>query len=335
MQNDQHPEQPSIDTLAALLKAASDSLRLQVLQVLGSNSFAASELSTLLELGQSRLSHHLKLLAQAGLIEAKREGNTLFYRRCLPNWQGTPNIAALQQAIFTATDSAERSAELDASLLTIEQLRSAQSQAYFAEQGDLRNDPVLAYSDEYQELAADILKRALPTPTDSALEIGPGEGHFLMRIAPWFNQLVGIDNSQAMLARAQENFAAQGVSNIELIQGNWPHNAPAKQFDAVIINMVLHHLAHPADSLIAAARRLKENGVLLITELCEHQQNWAKEQSGHVWLGFANDDLERWTAEAGLVPQEAQFLALRNGFQIQVRSFVAPATAPRNNSTVQ
>src|SRR5699024_1704725 len=84
--------EPTIDALAALLKAAADPLRLQVLQVLGSNSFAASELSALLGLGQSRLSHHLKLLAQAKLVEAKREGNTLFYRRCLPNWKAWPKL---------------------------------------------------------------------------------------------------------------------------------------------------------------------------------------------------------------------------------------------------
>jgi len=317
--------EPTIDALAALLKAAADPLRLQVLQVLGSNSFAASELSALLGLGQSRLSHHLKLLAQAKLVEAKREGNTLFYRRCLPNWQGVAEVAALQQAIFTAANKAARNAEVENALLKIEQQRSAQSHAYFAEQGDSSNDPFLAHSNDYQELAANILQRALPANAHSALEIGVGEGQFLVRIAPWFQHLVGIDSSANMLARAKERFAAHNMPSTQLTQGIWPHNGPAQQFDAVVLNMVLHHLAHPADSFIAASRRLKRDGVLVLTELCEHQQQWTKERCGHVWLGFSEEDIARWAAEAGLKTEETQFLALRNGFQIQVRSFVAPA----------
>lgn len=321
MQNNE----PTIDALAAVLKAAGDPLRLQVLQVLGSNSFAASELSALLGLGQSRLSHHLKLLAQAELVEAKREGNTLFYRRRLPNWQGMAELAAVQHAIFTAADKTAHNAEVETALLKIEQQRSAQSQAYFAEQGDSSNDPFLAYSDAFQELAADMLKRTLPSNAESALEIGVGEGQFLVRIAPWFQQLVGIDRSANMLARAKARFAQHHMPCTQLVQGSWPHNGPAQQFDAVVLNMVLHHLAHPADSFIAAARRLKPGGVLLLTELCEHQQQWTKERCGHVWLGFSEGDMARWAAEAGLMAQETQFLALRNGFQIQVRSFVAPA----------
>ncbi len=311
---------PTLDALAAFLKAAADPLRLQVLQVLGSNSFAASELSALLGLGQSRLSHHLKLLAQAGLVEAKREGNTLFYRRALPNWSDPLAFAHAHQAVFDAVDNTQQQPEVQEALLTIEQNRSALSQAYFEEHGHISQDPFLAYSQDYHELAADMLKRALPANAHSALEIGPGEGQFLQQIAPLFTHLMGIDRSQNMLQAARERLGKQKIS-AELVLGNWPHNAPAQQFDAVILNMVLHHLAHPADSFIAAARRLKPQGLLLITELCEHQQQWTSERCGHIWLGFAEEDLQRWAEQAGLVPQEAQFLALRNGFQLQVRSF--------------
>lgn len=320
MQTPDTSQTPTIDALAILLKAAADPLRLQVLQVLGSNSFAASELSALLNLGQSRLSHHLKLLAQAGLVEAKREGNTLFYRRALPNWGNPTAFAHAHQAVFDAVDSTQHEPEIQAALLKIEHNRSVLSHAYFEEQGHISQDPFLAYSQDYHELAADILQRALPNNAHSALEIGPGEGHFLQHIAPLFTHLTGIDRSQKMLQTAQDRLDKHKIT-AELVLGNWPHNAPAQQFDAVILNMVLHHLAHPAESFIAAARRLKPQGLLLITELCEHQQQWTTEQCGHIWLGFAEEDLQRWAEQAGLAPQEVQFLALRNGFQLQVRSF--------------
>src|SRR5699024_12582670 len=99
MQTPAPSQTPTLDALAAFLKAAADPLRLQVLQVLGSNSFAASELSALLDLGQSRLSHHLKLLAQAGLVEAKREGNTLFFRSALPSLGNTFAFAYARHAV--------------------------------------------------------------------------------------------------------------------------------------------------------------------------------------------------------------------------------------------
>lgn len=316
------PSPVTLNTLAALHKAAGDELRLKVLQALGNNSFSASELSALLHLGQSRLSHHLKVLTQAALVEARREGNTLFYRRRLPDWVLSPMLARAQQALFDGLDETSLDDAMHTALIAIEQQRSALSQAYFASQeSDFSQDPFLAYSDDYHALAADMLKRALPNGGESLLEIGPGTGRFLQRVAADFPQLVGFERSATMLTRARQHLDAAQIS-AQLIQGDWPHNGPAQQFDAVIINMVLHHMAHPADALIAAARRLKPTGVLLITELCAHDQQWAKENCGHVWLGFEEADLLHWLSSAGLAVEESQFMALRNGFQIQVRSFM-------------
>lgn len=316
------PPPITLETLTTLYKAAGDGLRLKVLQALGNNSFAASELSTLLDLGQSRLSHHLKVLTQAALVEVRREGNTLFYRRRLPDWTLSPALASVHQALFNALDETTHDNAMQTALIAIEQQRSALSQAYFASQdSDFSQDPFLAYSDDYQALAANMLKRALPNGGENLLEIGPGNGSFLQRVAENFTHLVGFERSATMLMRAQQHLKAAKV-NAQLIQGDWPHNGPAQQFDAVIINMVLHHMAHPADALIAAARRLKPTGVLLITELCVHDQQWTKENCGHVWLGFEEADLLRWLSSVGLVAEESQFMALRNGFQIQVRSFM-------------
>jgi len=91
--------------------------------------------------------------------------------------------------------------------------------------------------------------------------------------------------------------------------------------DAVVLNMVLHHLPAPASAIGAAARQLNEGGTLLITDLCRHDQHWAHEACGDFWLGFEEADLVDWAGRAGLALQESQFLALRNGFQVQVRTF--------------
>lgn len=329
------PSAFTLNSLAAFYKAAGDELRLKVLQALGNNSFAASELSTLLALSQSRLSHHLKVLTQAGLVEARREGNTLFYRRRLPDWEASPITAAAQQALFHSLNQMALDPDMQAAFELIEQARSAKSQAYFASQDTrLQEDPFLAYSQDYQALAASMLQRALPQGGEALLEIGPGEGQFLAKVAKHFQYLLGIERSPAQLQRAKKLLQAQGV-NAQLEQGHWPNQAPAQQFDAVVLNMVLHHMAHPADALIAAARRLKPNGVLIITELCAHQQLWTQTNYGHVWLGFHEQDLQHWLASAGLEAQECQFMALGNGFQLQVRSFTHPKTKQMNGTTTE
>ena len=85
--------------------------------------------------------------------------------------------------------------------------------------------------------------------------------------------------------------------------------------------MVLHHAPDPAAILNDLARLLKKNGVLLVTELCHHDQTWAYESCGDLWLGFEPNDLSSWADAAGLDEGESLYLAQRNGFQIQLRQF--------------
>src|SRR5699024_8248655 len=138
-------------------------------------------------------------------------------------------FAHAHQAVFEAVDNTQHKAGVQEALLAIEQNRSALSQVYFEEHGHISQDPFLAYSQDYHELAADMLRRALPDNAQSALEIGPGEGQFLQQIAPLFTHLMGIDRSQKMLQTAQERLGKKNIA-AELVLGNWPHNAPAQQF---------------------------------------------------------------------------------------------------------
>jgi ArsR family transcriptional regulator len=105
----------------------------------------------------------------------------------------------------------------------------------------------------------------------------------------------------------------------------------------VVLNMVLHHFAAPAEAIKQLARRVKPGGSLLITELCSHNQSWAREACGDLWLGFEQDDLARWAAAAGLSSEESLYIGLRNGFQIQVRHFQksTAASAARSLPNIQ
>lgn len=121
------------------------------------------------------------------------------------------------------------------------------------------------------------------------------------------------------LARCQQ----AGLTNVSLhLADALSDEYPAA--DCLVLNMVLHHFAAPADALQQLARRLSPGGSLLITELCSHNQSWTRQACGDLWLGFEQDDLTRWALAAGLVSGESLYVGLRNGFQIQVRHFAKP-----------
>lgn len=314
------PALPDItDHLAGFLKAAGDPLRLQVLQVLGQSSFGVLELCDIMAMKQSGMSHHLKVLARGGLVEKRREGNSIFYRRRLPQAENVEG--AIHSALLDELDDGALDDAVAARLQQVQQQRAEQSRAFFArhaEQHDAQQELIADY-EQYAEQACELLLRACPEGK-RALEIGPGDGRFLCELAGHFEQVTGLDNAHAMLERARKTVAKR--SNVQLILGDWPDSARTlPTVDAVVLNMVLHHLPAPASALRAAARQLNDGGTLLITDLCRHDQHWAHEACGDFWLGFEEADLVDWAGRAGLALQESQFLALRNGFQVQVRTF--------------
>lgn len=321
--NAQAPSTPAAaeitDQLAGFLKAAGDPLRLQVLQVLGQSSFGVLELCDIMAMKQSGMSHHLKVLAQGGLVEKRREGNSIFYRRRLP--QTDHPEGALHSALLDQLDDGQLDLQVAHRLEQVQSQRAEQSRAFFArhaEQMDEQRELIADYG-QYAEQALELLLRACPDGR-KALEIGPGDGQFLLELAARYEKVIGLDNAEAMLAVARQAVAKQ--QNVELILGEWPAGADTlPTVDAVVLNMVLHHLPSPASAIRAAARQLNDGGTLLITDLSLHDQYWAHEACGDVWLGFEETDLVDWAGRAGLVLQESQFLALRNGFQVQVRTF--------------
>ena len=307
------PEEP-MAPLVQLLKAAGDGLRLAVLRVLGQSSFGVLELCEIFAMRQPAMSHHLKVLAQAGLVESRREGNSIFYRRRLPE-------SELHGGLLEEIDARPLEQDSQVRLAAVLTRRAEQSRAYFERYAEeAEHEELIADYPQYADIALQLLRRARPAG-ELAVEIGPGEGEFLLELAAHFRRVIGYDNAPAVLARAQRRVAA--CDNVSLIQGEWPAVAPDEaEADAMVLNMVLHHLPSPADSLRAAAWRLKPGGVLLVTELCAHDQHWAHDACGDLWLGFEEQELLGWAQRAGLTQLEAQFVAQRNGFQVQVRTFV-------------
>ncbi|MDI9244547.1 metalloregulator ArsR/SmtB family transcription factor [Marinobacter sp. CHS3-4] len=313
-----------VDTLAPIFKASGDPLRLEILRVLRRDTFGVLELSQLFAMRQSGMSHHLKVMHKAGLLEPQREGNAIFYRRPL-NLNSDKLTDQTIRQVFDAVDRIPLPPHLQEKIEAIRTQRADQSQAFFARYAEKfrEQQELIAAFDLYAKPVADLIsQRAQRQNWKVALEIGPGEGGFLPVLSRTCEHVVALDNSRDMLAKATRTCIEEKLHNVDLIEGVTDTLlARGDAFDLVVANMVLHHVPSPADIFLDAAALMNTGGCLVISDLCSHDQDWAKENCGDLWLGFEPEELTNWAIDAGLVAGESLFIGLRNGFQVQVREF--------------
>mgnify|MGYP001628032631 CR=1 FL=1 len=324
------PQPPlGLNALAPLYKACGDPLRLEILRVLRRDTFGVMELSQLFEVRQSGMSHHLKVLNKAGLLEPQREGNAIFYRRPLHlDTEHTNLMDDAVRQIFRTIDQIPVADHLQEKIEAIRNQRADQSQAFFARHAEQfrEQQELIAAFDLYAEPTAELIRgRAARHQWQSALEIGPGEGAFLPVIADICPRVVAVDNSADMLRKAWQTCTDEKLGHVELVEGTTATLLPRdERFDLVVANMVLHHVPSPADIFLEASDLMADGGYLVISDLRSHDQDWARENCGDLWLGFEPEELNAWANDAGLETGEAMFIGLRNGFQVQVREYRKP-----------
>ncbi|SFM97824.1 ArsR/SmtB family transcription factor [Marinobacter pelagius] len=317
-------ELASVDSLAPIFKASGDPLRLEILRVLRRDTFGVLELSQMFDMRQSGMSHHLKVMHKAGLLEPQREGNAIFYRRPLHLDSDKLTDQTIRQ-IFETVDRVPLAEPLQKKIEAIRDQRADQSQAFFSRHAEQfrEQQELIAAFDLYAEPTAELIrKRAGKQEWQTALEIGPGEGAFLPVLSGLFGHVVALDNSRDMLAKATRTCIDEKLNNVDLIEGVTDTLlARGDSFDLVVANMVLHHVPSPADIFLDAAALMNNGGCFVVSDLCSHDQDWTKENCGDLWLGFEPEELTSWAADADLVAGEQLFIGLRNGFQVQVREF--------------
>lgn len=310
------------DAIAQLCKAAGDPFRLEIVRALKNDSFGVLELSDIFEMRQSGMSHHLKVLSKAGILTTRREGNSIFYRRALVD--SHPGIGALLKSLYQAVDSTPLSTGVAHNIAAVKEQRAEAARSFFnriAEELDQQQE-LIALPEHYLDSTRAVLDQCPPCRNGRALEIGPGDGRFLATLASRYRDVVALDISEEMLAKAGQFCREQGLDNVHLMRGDTQEACrEGLTADRIICNMVLHHVPSPADVFADSARILRENGSLIVTDLCRHEQQWARERCGDLWLGFEPEELNDWACAAGLVEQEGLYLGLRNGFQVQVRRF--------------
>jgi DNA-binding transcriptional ArsR family regulator/SAM-dependent methyltransferase len=311
----------AVGAIGILCKAAGDPLRIQILKVLQQNAYGVLELCQIFDIRQSAMSHHLKILSNAGLVASRREGTSIFYRRNPLN----PDIdlQSVQKALFQAIDKASVDSEVADRLADIHLERANASVEFFNRNVSLfeENQDLIAGWSDYGDSVESLLDSSVES-TKTALEIGPGYGQFLKKLSLAFDQVIALDNSAEMLEQCEQRSKKQGLTNIRFQHGDtFSVIDKGITSDFVSLNMVLHHNPTPGGIIKHCAELLNDNGVLLITDLCAHDQDWVKQSCGDLWLGFDPQEITDWAQRANLAEGNSLFLTQRNGFRIQVRQF--------------
>jgi len=318
---------PDLDLLSfsQALKACGDPLRVQILQVLKFDTFGVMELTQLFETKQSGMSHHLKVLSLSGLVEAQREGNAVFYRRPFNQSESFDKEAISN--LFHLIDRFELDQQCYSKIQLIQQQRSLQSQAFFAKNADRfqEQQELIANHDQYADASLELLLQENLPKSSTILELGPGEGLFLKQLSQNFENIIALDNSEYMLNKARTYTAKERLSNIEFHLGDTQSYIPHKHpVDAVLMNMVLHHVPRPSQIFKDVYEFLNPGGTLIVCDLSHHNQEWVKDNCGDLWLGFDTEELTNWAQIACFKESKSLYIGLRNGFQIQLRKFFKP-----------
>jgi len=307
------------DVLITEAKALSDRLRVNVLRVLKEDSYGVLELCRILNIAQPALSHHLKVLFEAGLAARRREGNSIFYRRA-------PATTPLRSAMLAAVDTIVLPPEQLEQIDRIHAERNRRSQAFFAQHAPDFALQQARISDAavYVPSVLELIDRAIAADgarqeETTALEIGPGDGELLALLASRFTNVVAIDNEPAMLERCA-GIAAE-LPNVRLLKRDFTTLPSIARYRLVVAAMVMHHLASPARMFQNARRLVSPGGLLVVVDLCAHDHEWVRDACGDLWLGFEPQELLDWATQAGFERVESQFFAQRNGFQIQIHGF--------------
>ena len=286
------------------LKAAGEDTRLRLIAVLAEAELTVSDLTDILGQSQPRISRHLKLLAEAGLVERHREASWIFYRRASEGPGGQVISRLLDLLDRTDPVLARDRERLDA----VRAARASAAQAYFSsharEWDEIRklHVPEAAVEAAMRDILAD-------RPIRTLLDLGTGTGRMLEVFAPEIERGLGLDLSPDMLAVARTHLDHAGIRNCQLRQSDiYAIPAPRDSFDAVIIHQVLHFLDDAGRAIHEAARVLRPGGRLLVVDFAPHDLEFLRESHAHRRLGFAREAMEGWLISAGLVPERFRTL---------------------------
>lgn len=282
--------------IVEILRSAGEATRLRLLTLLAHGEFNVKDLTQILGQSQPRLSRHLKLLADARLIERFQEGSSVFYR--LSEKGASTGVLA---QILGALDLKDPLIGRDIGRAdALREDKTTAAQAYFQNHAAAW-DEIRSYHAPEAAVEAAMLAALGPGPFDLIVDLGTGTGRILELFADRARRLAGFDVNRDMLAHARARLAASGVRNAQLRLGDI-FNLPLENnvADAVVIHQVLHFLEEPGKAVAEAGRLLKPGGRLLIVDFAAHKIEAMRADYAHRRLGFERELVEDWLRREGL-----------------------------------
>ncbi len=316
-----------------IFKALSEETRLRILWLLDERELSVNDVVETLNSTQSRISRHLTVLKEAGFLDLRREGTWSYYRKADEERQ-TKEITQAWELVRDWAKNHPQAERDRRTLRKVVQRKKNESRRFFGKYAD-RWDTLR--SQICGDLVTTQAMESLIPPTLTVADVGTGTGHLLIPLARVVHRVIGVDNTKAMLDVAQAKAHEIGVDNAEFRLGEMD-DLPFEdnELDAVFAGLVLHHAPDPQTAIHEMARVVKPGATVTIIDLQRHHEEWLREELADQWLGFEEDDLQRWFQKAGL-----KHLRWMEGIQVQqsqngkkslhsnLRSFVFYGRKPR------
>jgi len=284
-----------VDQLQRVFKTFSDPTRVRILALLESEELAVQELMEVLGMAQSRVSRHLAILREAGLLTDRRDGTYVFYRFALPEGGAWRDTWQLVRAAIEHDATGERDR---AALAQVLASRAASTRRFFDNVGPEWDVLRGVFNDEV--LRARAVSRLVP-PNLCVADIGTGTGILAAELARLGLRVIAVDHSERMLAAAAAKLSPEERKRVDLRRGE-ASALPIgdAEVDAAFAHMVLHHVPSPAEAVREMARIVAPGGLVTIVDFVSHDREWMREELGVSWLGFDPDEVLGWLSDAGL-----------------------------------
>ncbi len=285
----------SADEAVDVLRAAGEPTRLRILALLALEELSVMELGRILDQSQPRVSRHLKLMSEAGLIERFPDGAWVFYR--------LPAEGPRRKLADTVLDMLGEPREADRDFQRLQAVRDEREThaAQYFERIAPRWDELRSLYVSETSVEAAVERAAGPGPFERVVDLGTGSGRMLTLLGRRAKMSIGLDLSQQMLNIARSNVSRAGLEKVELRHGDiFATRLPSHSADLVVVHQVLHYLSDPPAAVEEAARLVRPGGRLLIVDFAPHGLEFLRAEHQHRRLGFSDEEMARWLGEAGL-----------------------------------
>lgn len=292
---------PAAESLQKVFKTLADPTRVRILRLLEQHELIVGELMDILGMAQSRVSRHLAILREAGVLSDRREGTFVAYRLVLPEDGPWRDAWELARASLAGDPTSDRDDTLLRRALARRKAKSTSGRSFFDAVGPEWDALRTVFGDDLLRARA---MAALVTPKLRVADIGTGTGILALELARLGLDVVAIDRSEGMLEAAREKWRTTGSDasgQVEFRSGD-AHALPLEDesVDAAFAHMVLHSLEEPDRAIAEMARILRPGGKLILADFLSHEHLWMREELGLLWLGFEPAELRAWLDAAGL-----------------------------------